>query len=159
MARPHPFLSRAWRIVAFAALVGPAVGTAAATALFLATGAPRLGLLMADWTALLTLGPLRILLWGYSLGLPPAIGGSLLFAIADSGAPPTLSRAALAVACGAAGSAVLFALTVTGRPGSAGWGGALHFVLFGAVAAWVCWLLAGALRSRAGNLARVENAR
>jgi hypothetical protein len=135
----RPFWSRALRIVGFAALVGPLIGGTAFLALALFADAATRGITQADVIATLTLGPTAIALWGYALGLPPAAGAGLIFAVADALAPPRTPRWLLATAIGAATTDVYFALMAPPRANGGERAGAALFAVIGALAAFACW--------------------
>ena len=135
----RPYWSRALLIVGVAALAGPLIGGTVFLLFALIAEAMTRGVTQADAITVFTLGPLVIALWGYALGLPPAAGAGLIYAVADALAPPRAPRWLLAAAIGAATTGVYFALMTRPRENGGEWIGATSFAVIGALAAFACW--------------------
>jgi len=166
---PRPFWGPALGIVVLFALLGPAVGGALAVPLAFVLAAPSDTSVVTNigWVAA-AVGHAFILIPAYVFGLGPAIAAGIVYALADSAAPPRAPRALLAAAIGAVFAYALVAALVSlgafflgmvgdqvgdmlsdwiGSPFSEDGGDALRnaIVISGAAAAFVCSLAASLL--------------
>ncbi len=113
---PPRFWGPAFGLVALFALLGPAVGGAVAVPLAFALGATDATTVASNigWVAA-AIGHAIVLVPAYALGLGPAICAGLVYAIADSAAPPGAPRVLIAAAIGALFAyALVFALVSLG---------------------------------------------
>jgi hypothetical protein len=99
---PRRFWAPALGLVALFGLLGPAVGGAVAIPLAFAFAAPSNAEVVNNigWVAA-AIGHAVFLIPAYVVGLVPAIGAGLVYALADSAAPEHTPRALIAAAIGA----------------------------------------------------------
>jgi hypothetical protein len=99
---PPRFWAPAFGLAALFGLLGPAIGGALAIPLAFAFAAPTDVDIVSNigWVAA-AIGHAFVLIPAYLLGLGPAIGAGLVYALADSAAPERAPRALIAAAIGA----------------------------------------------------------